>query len=134
MKREEKISFLKAVLSVAKVDQDIDQTELSYYQQLSAELGLGSDEFSRVQTTVLSGNEPLEDSLDQIQERSTKLQLLYQMMLIACADGKVEEAEYDRIKEAAAYMKVEEEKTKEIADLVRESIELKVKKERILEQ
>lgn len=38
MKREEKIPFLKAILFVARVDQDTDPTELSYYQKLGVEI------------------------------------------------------------------------------------------------
>lgn len=133
MKREEKIPFLKAILFMAKVDQDTDPAELAYYQTLGVEIGFGADEVSHIQTAVLSGKETLEEYLDQIQERSTKLQLLYQMMTIACTDGRIEEAEYDKIKGAAEYLGVQEEKVKEIVALVKESEELKKKRTTILE-
>ena len=133
MKREEQIPFLKAVLSVAKADRDTDVTELLYYQKLGLEIGLSSDEVSNIQSLVLSGKESLEECLDQIRERSTRLQLLYQMMTIACADGIIDEAEYDEIKETAGYLGIEDAKVKEIADLVRENEELKKKRNVVLE-
>lgn len=133
MKREEKVPFLKAVLFMAKVDRDTDITELSYYQRLCIDLGLGSEEFSNIQTAVLSGKESLEEYLDQIQERSTKLQLLYQMMTMVCTDGKIDNAEFERIMEVSEYMKVEGEKVREIAELVKDGEALKEKRERILE-
>ncbi len=133
MKRNEKIPFLKALLCVAKADSDTDITELSYYQTLGVEIGLGSEEVSNIQSAVLSGKETLEENLDQIEERSTKLQLLYQMMILACADGVIGEAEYQGIKGAADHLNVEEDKVKEIVELVKETEALKKKREQILE-
>lgn len=133
MKREEKIPFLKAILSVAKTDRDTDLSELSLYQQLGMELGFGSDELAHIQTSVTGGMDGLKEYLEQIQERSTKLQLIYQIMIMACTDGKIEDSEYGQIKETTELLGVEEEKVREIEGLVKEAVELKRKRDRILE-
>ena len=133
MKREEKIPFLKAVLTIAKADNDTDIREVMFYQQLCLELGLGNDELAHIQTQILSEKGTLEEFLDQITERKTKLLLLYKMMLLSYADGRVDDTETAVIKKTADYLQIEEEKYREIEEAARENEELRKKTDRVLE-
>ncbi len=133
MKDEEKVVFLKAVLSMATVDDDVDLAEMKFFSRLSDLLGLNGMEIANIQADVLKGKETTEDYLEGIKERGTKLQLLYEMVSIASSDDNYDEAEHKKIREAANTLGIETGKLEEIEKLVSEEMELLKKKERILE-
>ena len=134
MKSEEKMAFLKAVLSLTKVDGDVDVKEVAAFQKICDFLGIGNMEVSSAQQAVLTGKETMDDYLAEIRDRKSQLYLLYAMVSIAYADGDYSDSEKQEIRRVLSRIDINEDKLHEIEAVAAEEVVLLDKIDKVLER
>lgn len=127
MNEKEKIAYLKALVYIATIDEEISEDEKEYLLKISNVYGLNQKQTENLIKAVINREEDLEDILSQILDRKTKLMLIYELIALCYADGKYSGAERVGIKNIAKILNIENEKIDVIEGLLNESIKLQKK-------
>lgn len=134
MESNEKVSYLKALVYIATIDEELEENEKEYLLNISNIYGLDSVESEQLINTVLNREETLEEILSEITDRKVKLLLLYELVALCYADGSYSDKEKFGILNISNILQVEKEKIDEIQSVMMESIELQKKINIVLER
>lgn len=134
MESNEKVSYLKALVYIATIDEELEENEKEYLLNISNIYGLNSTESEELINTVLNREETLEEILSEITDRKVKLLLLYELVALCYADGSYSAKEKSGILNISNILQVEKEKIHEIQSVMMESIELQKKINIVLER
>ena len=134
MKQEEKISYLKALLFIALADDNVDESELDYFNRFGEMYGLSSQELDDIKNAVITRKEPIESIVKGITERTTKLTLIYELIALCYADGTYSVAEQAGLMDVCRALEIELEKLTEIEEVMKENVCLQEKINVVLER
>nr|WP_253197484.1 TerB family tellurite resistance protein [Clostridium algidicarnis] len=124
---KEKISYLKALVYIATIDEDLGDDEKQYLVNISNMYGLTEEQSEDLIKAVIDRTENLEEILSEITDRKTKLLLIYELIALCYADGNYSEIEKSGVINVSKILKIEEGKIKVIEDLLNESVKLQEK-------
>ena len=121
MRNKEKESYIQAMLYVAKIDGIKREEELRVIRELAEKLNVENIEqkIPQLSSELFEGKE-LRDVLSHVHERTNKLALIYQLVVLAYADGTYSTGENDALRRICAILHIEFEKLYEILELVEE--------------
>lgn len=134
MDQKEKISYVKALVYVATADNKIDDSERKLFMQLGSMYNLSEDEINNIADSIINKKESLEQILADIKERSVKLLLIYDLIAICYADNNYSIAEKNVMKSITNMLGIEDDKLLEIDNVMKESVSLQSKINKILER
>jgi len=134
MTEKEKIAYLKALVYIATIDEELDESEKQYLQNIANMYGLKEEQSEQLIRAVIERKESLEDILSAIEDRKTKLLLIYELIALCYADGNYSDKEKAGIIGIGNALNVEASKISEIEDLMYESVRLQEKISMALER
>ena len=116
-----KQSYIQAMLYVAKIDGIKKEEELRVIRELAEKLNVENIEqkIPHLSNELFEGKE-LRDVLSHVHGRTNKLALIYQLVVLAYADGIYSPGENDALRRICAILHIEFEKLYEILELVEE--------------
>ncbi len=87
MKPNERAPYIKTIMLIAASDDNIDDEEIAYLKRIGKKIGLSDEDFSLAKECVLSKAETINDVTNKLQEKATKLSLLYELLVLCYADS-----------------------------------------------
>ena len=127
MNEKEKISYLKALVYIATINEELDDSEKQFILNIANTYGLKPEQSEDLVKAVLDRKEKLEDILSVITERKTKLLLIYELIALCYADNNYSDKEKAGIIEIGSLLEVEKSKIFELENLLSESLKLQEK-------
>ena len=134
MDQKQKIAYIKALIYIAKADDQVEDADHEQFTQLGELYGLTELEVQQIADSVIKKEESLESILAEITDRPTKLLLLYDLLAICYADDNYSMAEKNSIRTIAGLLGIEESKLADMENVMTESVALHEKINRILEK
>ena len=134
MDQKQQIAYIKALIYIAKADDQVEDAEHEQFTQLGELYGLTELEVQQIADSVIKKEESLESILAEITDRPTKLLLLYDLLAICYADDNYSMAEKNSIRTIAGLLGIEESKLADMENVMTESVALHEKINRILEK
>lgn len=134
MNAKEKVSYVKALVSIATADERIEPEERQYFSQIGQLYGISDSEMEDIIDSVLNKKESIEEILSSIGERGTKLLLIYELLALCYADNKYSIAEKNGMKNICRILGIEDEKLAALEGALEESIKIQEKINTILER
>jgi uncharacterized tellurite resistance protein B-like protein len=130
--KEEKSSYLQAIMFIVSCDGIISGEEITALKNIASSMGITMEKVSLLTEEVADGKK-LKNILSRIKSRQTKLQLIYDLVNICHADGEYSEVERTSMVRVTKLLKVEADKLTEIESIVNENIEFNKKTKQVLE-
>ena len=134
MLESEKLSYVKALVSIALTDETVTEEEATVLDQFGVIYGLTPEELTSLKNSVVNKTESLDELLSNLSERSTKLMLLYDLLAICYADGQYSAIERQGLKNICDTMGIERSKFEAMEGVFEEQIMLQAKIDEILER
>lgn len=134
MNEKERISYIKALIYIALADDSVEKGEEQYLDQIGALYGLAPEQMKEIKDSVISKSETIESIIENIERREVKLTLLYDLLALCYADDNYSIVEKQGMENICNIMQIEEEKLREMENVMLEQIELQKKVNRILER
>lgn len=134
MRENEKISYLKALLYISTIDEELDENEKEYLLRIADAYGLSSEEVDDLLKAVLNREESMEEILFEIKDRKVKLLLVYELIALCYADGNYSDKEKSGVLNISRILGIEKEKVDEIQNIMNESVALQNKINIVLER
>lgn len=134
MNKKEIVSYLKALLYIATIDENFDDNEKKYISNMANLYELTNEQVKELEMTVINREESLEDILSEIKSRQVKLSLIYELMYLCYIDGNYCEREHAGMENIREILDIESEKLDEIEKLVIEVLKLQERIDKTLEK
>ncbi len=115
---EEKVTFVRALLFLVKIDGRVDERERDCMHEIVDIYGIQKD--IKLISAPMSEEIILSEIKDNINDRQKSLFLLRELLMMANIDDELEDKEIGLIRKVAAALEVEEEKVSAINDLILE--------------
>lgn len=129
---KEKASYIEALIYVSTLDGSVSREEKNYVMEIAQRYGIPVEYIDNMWKNITDAKD-LNNILEPIKERKLKLLLVKELIAICHIDGKYSENEQDGMKNICSILGVEEEKLKEIEELMMDNIDLNMKTRRVLE-
>ncbi|MFI3241664.1 MAG: TerB family tellurite resistance protein [Alphaproteobacteria bacterium] len=113
---EERLAFIRVLAGIANADNHLDDEEKEFIQNIAIVYGLSENTI--LQSLFNTSEEEILEAAKQITLRSTKLELVKEMCMVAHANKVLEEAEMILLGKVAEAMGVELEKVEQISQWV----------------
>ena len=97
MKKEERNSYIKALLFIALSDQSLEQEEVDHLIKVGEKNGLSREESEDLMYESLCSKETLREILDGIEKKDTKEELIRDLLVICYADGHYSKQEWEGV-------------------------------------
>ena len=114
MEQKEKELFIKSLIYIATIDDELNQSEKDFFIGVGEDLGLSNSDVDRVYTEMTSGTEDLREILAGIESDEVKRSLLGTLLDICYIDGKYSEIEKAGMAEICAMLDVDSNVLKRI--------------------
>ncbi len=129
----EKVSYVKALIYLATIDQEgISEEEKIYIATIAKAYGIPEENIESLYDDVINTKD-LETILAGIEDRKHKLMLVNELIAISYADGHYLEEEHAGVMKICEILGVEESKLNEIEHLMIRRIELEKETVKVLE-
>lgn len=132
LRKEEKNSYLQAIMFIASCDGVISEEEIKALKSIALSMEITMDKVNILAEEVTQGKK-LKNILSRIKNRQTKLQLIYELVTICHSDGEYTDIEKKSMEKVTKLLKVEPEKLAEIEGIIDEDIEFHKKMDQVLE-
>lgn len=132
LEEKEKISYIQTLMYMVSADGKITAEETEMFYSIARNNNM-SDELIEQNLKEIIDGKRISDIVIDIEQRNTKLMLLYELILICYIDRDYTEIERETVEEIAQLMKIETKKIHELESIINESQELQNKLEIALE-
>lgn len=108
MEHNETISYLKAVIFIASVDDSLSDKEIKCFNEVGTSYGLTANEIEDSLCCVKSSKESIESILQGLTTTETKLNLLNDLLALCYADGEYSVVEKNGMRDICLLMDIDE--------------------------
>lgn len=129
---EEKVSYVEALIYISTLDEAISAEEKEYVMEIALRYGIPEEYIDSMWKNITETGD-ISKALQPIKERRLKLLLVNELIAICYADGRYSDKEQNGMKNICSILGVEEEKLREIEELMIENINLRMKTLKVLE-
>lgn len=130
--KEERIAYVKSMIYMATIDNEITDEEKSYVEEIAYRYGLNEEETNSIWKEIKNGMD-IEEVLSQINSRPLKLMLIHELIALCYADNSYSKDENEGIEKICSILNIDSEKVQDIENLIIEQIELQKKIFKVLE-
>jgi uncharacterized tellurite resistance protein B-like protein len=134
MTYEERVAYVEALIYVTTVNETIKEEELAYFNQVGQLYGIETGELNTIKKNIINKEKSIEDIFKPINNRSTKLSLIYELLALCYVDESYDVLERHGMRRICDIMGIEEAKLLEIEGVILENIELQKKINTVLER
>lgn len=114
MKQKEKELFIKALIYIATIDDELDEAEKAFFVEAGGKLGLTESDINKIYEEMTFGTEELGQILAGIESAEVKNSLLSTLIDICYIDGKYSEIEKAGMAEICNMLDVDSKVLKKI--------------------
>ncbi|MBC7391535.1 MAG: TerB family tellurite resistance protein [Opitutaceae bacterium] len=120
---QEKEAYVGAIASIATVDRQATDDELDYLSALAEAAGVDQQ---MVETSAKDeSNQLIKGQLDILRNSDLRFALITDIITFAKADGKLDQAEQEKINEISSYLGISQQQTTALNTFVEKSADLK---------
>ncbi len=123
---EEKVSYVKALLYIASLDEKVDDSEVEALNSICRLYNIPEEYYADIWNSV-NGSSDIKKILEPIVERNIKLMLINDLISLCFADGRYTDVEKKGIRNISKLLNIEESKVLEFEAIMEENILLRKK-------
>ena len=131
MRKEERESYIKALLYIAMSDHTLDENEVNHLIKVGKQNGLSQEAAEDLMYESLYSKETLRDILSNIKKKDTKEDLIRDLLTICYADGHYSKTEWEGISIISSMLEIEGKTLGKIHEDIKVKERKRNKKERI---
>lgn len=114
MDRYDGILFMEALIYIASADDNLDDSEIGFFNKISEEIGLSTEEIDEICREKEQCSIGLEEILSEIESTETKMTLLRMLLELCHVDGKYSAEEKEGMKNICGMLGIEVKELKKL--------------------